>query len=717
VWVAGLVGLLAATTLATPVRAADLDKLDCSLKWIPADAAFYSTMLRNREQFDAIRQSRAWAQLQALPVVQMAWQHVQAELNKAGSPVAQFQKFAQQPENRQLLELLGDMVSHEIFIYGDESVAGFTDLAGRISGATRFGPLFMQFSAAGRGKSANELQAIAILQVLKENLELIKVPNVVLGFKLSKAEPAETQLKRLEGLLTALIEKTPELKMLKGRLTRTQAAGSSFLTLTLDGSLVPWQQIPFDNLADKPGEYEPLIKKLSQLKLTLQLGVRNGYLLLSLGESSAHLARLGQGQALTERAELKPLERFADQRLTAISYLSKGLHAKLATTRRDIDDLVEQVQEGLKATGLTPEQQARIQKDLKALAEDLKRFVGEPGAKMSFSFLTQRGQESYSHDWSEQLNVDATQPLTLLEHVGGSPVLAVVGRSKPSPEPYQLLVKWLKVIPSYLDEFVVPHLEAEQKAQYQKALKAFQPLLSRLDETTSKMLLPALADGQVAFVLDAKLTSQQWHLALPPAAKPLPLPELALVIGVKDADLLQRAMGEYRSIANEMIARIRELAPPGEIPAFQIPPPKTQQLKAGTSYFYPLPAQLGLERRILPNAGLGDKVAALTLSQDHTERLLTRTPLKIDGGPLAKPNRPLVAAAYVDCAAFVDAATPWVEWGVRTAMGADAQDVEEILKQVRTGLAILKVFRSITSATYVEGGARVTHSETVIRDL
>ena len=39
---------------ARPAAADDLAKLDTSLKLIPADAAFYSSMLRNREQFQAI---------------------------------------------------------------------------------------------------------------------------------------------------------------------------------------------------------------------------------------------------------------------------------------------------------------------------------------------------------------------------------------------------------------------------------------------------------------------------------------------------------------------------------------------------------------------------------------------------------------------------------------------------------------------------------------
>ena len=40
----------AAFLLGAPARAADIEQVNGSLKQIPADAAFYSSMLRNREQ-------------------------------------------------------------------------------------------------------------------------------------------------------------------------------------------------------------------------------------------------------------------------------------------------------------------------------------------------------------------------------------------------------------------------------------------------------------------------------------------------------------------------------------------------------------------------------------------------------------------------------------------------------------------------------------------
>ena len=98
---------------------------------------------------------------------------------------------------------------------------------------------------------------------------------------------------------------------------------------------------------------------------------------------------------------------------------------------------------------------------------------------------------------------------------------------------------------------------------------------------------------------------------------------------------------------------------PDEVPEFQIPAPEQQQLKSGTCYFYPLPPFLGLDERLVPNAAVSPRLAVLALSKEHSERLLTSTPLKIDSVPLANGKRNLTAATHVDIAGFLDVAGKW----------------------------------------------------------
>ncbi|MGE3807650.1 MAG: hypothetical protein AB7K24_23555, partial [Gemmataceae bacterium] len=235
-------------------------------------------------------------------------------------------------------------------------------------------------------------------------------------------------------------------------------------------------------------------------------------------------------------------------------------------------------------------------------------------------------------------------------------------------------------------------------------------------KTTRTQLLPALADGQSAFVFDAKWKSKQWTLFIPETEDELPLPELAFVYGVSNADLLKKALDAYRVIFNDASAALSN-AGGGAFPDLKIQPPDTRKLKAGTMYYYPIPPFF--DARVMPNGGLSDKVAVFSLSEKHTERILLPTPLKVDGGPLADTKRNLGGASYFNWAGCVDAATPWVMLGVHEAARQDGQgekETAEIIKQVKVVLDVLKCVESASSASYFEGKAYVTHTELRIRD-
>lgn len=709
---------LAATALcATPSRGADLDKLDFSIKEIPDDAAFYSAMLRNKEQIDIIAKSKAWAKLTSLPALKDAWN--QAQLLLQFGPGAEFQKWTADPANKELLAVLGDMFSHEVFIYGGANSANFLELANQLYGGMRYGPTLMQLSGQGKGLTQDELMQAALMNVLAANIDKLQTPDLIVGFKLSDVKAAEKQLERLEKHALAELDKDANLK---GRLKHQKVAGGEFLTFAIDGKLIPWEQIlaPLKDAEQKPGQHAALLKKLSGMKQTVALGIRKGYLLLSIGESTAPLTKLGMGTKLTARTELAPLAKHVDQRLTGVAYMSKAFNTQIAPNQRDIDGYVQMAEEWLKTADLPADKKAKMKKDLAELAKDLKANIPEAGASVAFSFLTSKGGEAYSYDYGAHMAVDGSKPLTLLNHVGGSPIFAAVARAQYSPEAYPKLVKWLRVGWGYADEFLVPQLDDNQKEQYQKVMKVATPLLKRLDETTGQLLVPALADGQAALVLDAKLSSKQWFVAMPQSGKPLPMLEPAFVVGVSDAAKLEKAFAEYRNLANDVITAMRKVDP-DNVPDFKIPPAQSKKLKAGTMFFYPLP-EIGLDKALLPNAGLSEKVAVLTLSQEHTERLLTPTPFKAAGGPLADTKRPLAGAVYFDWAALMDALGPWVDYGADVAKQQAGNDdggkqVEDVAKQVKDVLAILKCFRTYSSAAYIEGKALVTHSEAIYRDL
>jgi hypothetical protein len=304
--------------------------------------------------------------------------------------------------------------------------------------------------------------------------------------------------------------------------------------------------------------------------------------------------------------------------------------------------------------------------------------------------------------------------------VGGSPILAVLGRAKYQPEHYKSFVKWVKKLDRYIEDIVVPRLDADKKEIFDQVTKIVYPLANRLDKATGDMLLPALADSQGGFVLDGKIKSDQWIQQMPKSDSPLPMIEPAIVLGVSDVALLKKAFSEYRAIGNDTIAKVREAIP--FVPEFQIPEPDTKEAKGGTLYYYPLPP-VGLDPQIGPNAGLGAHVVVFTISQSHTERLLADTPLKVSGGPLADLNKPRSGAAYFDFAGLIDLFGPWIDYAIKQKAQEGAgslppgMTLESLQSQIHSVLDVLKCLKSFSSSTYVEDKVQVTHNETIFKDL
>jgi hypothetical protein len=719
-----LAGLVPAAALLSPAAAAGAEKPKNSLQWIPQDAAYYSSIFRTGEMLRAIGKSRAWAKVKALPVVKAAWEKFQAEWSEEGRLSLIYNAF-QTKENKQLIALLGDMFSREAFVYGGDGWVEFSKLWQEMNGYSSYFRLLPRMVGL-KGQDAGKLGVAMYLDILADNLKGIRAPDTVIGFRLSKKARARDQIKRLEEGLKKLVELVPQLE---GRVKRVKVAGGSFVTLRLDGSLVPWDRFPVKDFETRPGQYDEVIKRLKELKLTLAVGLRGDYLLLSIGATTSPLTKLAKGPLLVERKEFKPFARFANKRVTSVSYSSKKLQQATASSGA-LDTLVSAGKEFLRAVDLTDKQRAKIEKDMGDFGKDLRPYFPVPGPQLSFSFLTARGLESYTYDWTKYPDRDGSRPLSLLKHAGGNPLVVLVTRAKNDPKQYQLLVKWLKVGFGYFEEFGVPNLPEDVREKYKEFAKALLPLARRLDEATGKMLLPALADGQLGVVLEAKARSKQWFRQLPASDKKLPMLQPALLAGVSDAALLRKAFSEYRAIANDLLAKLHELMPE-QVPALKISLPNAQKFKTCTIYSYPLPRKWGLDKQITPNMALGEKVAALTAFRSQSRRLLTETPLRVTKGPLANQSRPLAMAFYLNWAAVVDALAPWVEFGVKELgpriLQLDVDDpnekaaadkaLDDIHKQARTVLQVLKVVRSCASVTYLQDGAWVTHTEIVIKDV
>jgi hypothetical protein len=712
VGLSAVAGFLLAALLQSPARAAGPVP---SLDIVPADAAFYSVMLRNREQIEAIVQSKAFAKVKALPYVQMGLGMYKIQAADPKTPLGQFEAARQNPAVKRVLALLADMFSNEVFVYGGP---GFNELIELMQGV--YGDVYWQATMAamkspGQPRQMEELQGRALVRALTSRIDLIKFPELIIGFKVNDKELAKEQLDRLEFILQMVLTQAPPLQ---NRLKRTDVDKHSYLTLTLDGAMVPWDPRVVEkirSLAETPEDGDKLIERLKKTTLVISLGLRDDYLLLAISPSTDTLAKLGKGKLLGSLPELAAVAKFADKRICSVGYLSKSLHRHVGQSKGDIDNLLALGKRVLPSLPVPEELREKIANDACELAKDVKPLIPEVGAMASIAFFTDSGLEGYEYDWSEHPELDSSKPLDLLKHVGGSPIAAIVQRSKASPEGYDLLVKWIGIGYRYVEEYGLPKLEAKERAEFDKVFAKVKPLLGRLDKTTRDLLIPALADGQAGLAIDAKFTSRQFIKALPATEKPMPMLEPAIIIGVSDAAKLKQAFSEYYAVADDFVDVLKGLEKSDVPKDFKIPRPEVRTTRQGTVYGYRLPAEWGVDGRVYPNAGLSANVAVLSLSRGHSQRLLGAKDAKIAGFTLPT-DRPLACAGGLDFAAFVDAVTPWVELAIDKAQ-LSTQEAEMARQHAKTALEVLKVLRGSVSESYVEGDVNVTHTRTEFRDI
>ena len=352
-------------------------------------------------------------------------------------------------------------------------------------------------------------------------------------------------------------------------------------------------------MEQEPGQFDKLKAKLEQMKLVVCAGVRDGYLMLSVGSSVEHLAKLGTGQLLADLPQFKPLEKFAEKPLIGIAYVSEAFLQAASSSNGQMEQMLQMLQQVLPQAGLPKEMNQRIQKDAEEFAGDLQSILPKPGANLAFSFRTEQGIEGYQYDWSKNVELDGSKPLSLLDHLGGNPLLAVVARGTYSPQHYETMRKWVRKGFGYFQDIAVERMSAGERKTFEKFKEVGIPLLERLDKATGQMLMPGFADGQSALVIDAKITSKQWFENLPQNDRTLPMFEPALVFGVSDAELVKKAFAEYQSVANDAVEKIKVLEPASIPPNFKIPLPEIPRFQIGRDvYRTSLPKQWGVDLTI-----------------------------------------------------------------------------------------------------------------------
>src|SRR4051812_23896949 len=170
-----------ANVLPADARAADLTEQAHSLKKVPADASFYSANLRFAEQWHTFIQSKAYAKLMEIPLFQMAKMQVTYQWQQSEEPtIAKVREYVESPTGKDAVGILKEMFSHEAFMYGGSDVAETISVFMELNSLRRTVPI----EAAAEEKDKKEVVTDRIIEILEKHSEKLKVPTIVVGFRI-----------------------------------------------------------------------------------------------------------------------------------------------------------------------------------------------------------------------------------------------------------------------------------------------------------------------------------------------------------------------------------------------------------------------------------------------------------------------------------------------------------------------------------------------------
>jgi hypothetical protein len=779
--------IMLATVLGQTVQAGDSIE-SSGVAIIPADAAFVSAALRIKEQWERLTKSNAFAALKKLPAVARALDSIEEQKVQPGSPLSMVATFMELPENQQALELLDDMIATDTFVYGEPSCVAFLELiqklqraqnaasmlrlangdasiggfeidvlesiemddededddeddddddeedekeASRSRARVRALPARHRIAEAAEQLSPEQLSMRLMVRTLAENVDLIQFPDIVWGFKTTKREAATSQLKRVEVLVKLVAQANPAIA---DSLARRKVAGGEVVTFTLklDPDLIR-SAIP--GIEEHERELGKVFAKLAKLEFVLALGVIGDRVVLSIGDSIDHLEKLalpGSGRkGLLATKPFEPLMAMKDRPFTGVSYVSEPLQKALSPSAEDIEQLAESSDTIADLADLPEGAAEEARKILGKVAAGYKKRLPVPGPWTAFSFMSQQGYEGYAWNWTKNLPFDGSKRLELLEHTGGAPLAAAAARVKPDMAQFEDFVSWADMGWSFFRTYVCPKADEEAREKIEEVDEHLGPVARKFVGILRTKILPALADGQVAFVIDGKSAVKRLHAAMPQAAEPLPLLEPAIVLGLSDAKLFREGMSDLFELGDDLVDAVRELNP-GAVPAgYAVPEPVKAKAEGGTLWSFPL-AQSGLDEKVQPSIGVAEDAAVFSLVPKQAGRLLLRSRLET-GSQLTKFDEPLAGAATLDFSGIIDLIQPWFIYAARygcaeqrdgtvdaaETLGPDDEtpEAKEALEQIKIVFEALKSLRVAVAETSNQADAIVTHWRNVIRDM
>ncbi|MEO2040379.1 MAG: hypothetical protein ABGW79_00830 [Pirellulales bacterium] len=700
---------------------------DLGIGLIPDDAAFLSSTLRGKEQYDRIVSSNAFASLKELKSVAKALDELAKQQTQPGNPMALAMMMMQMPDNQEAISLLQDMVSTDTFVFGTSSWVTVSKLFKKLQSAQQAANIATLTKGTDLDLDTDATLNRLIAETLAANTDEIVIPDLVWGFHTTQVDAAKKQLDRIEGFATSMAQSQP---MLADAVAREKIGTGDFITVTIkpDPNLIKMaisNTVKFDGMKE---ELERILERVGELQFVVALGIVKEHVVLSIGGGTEHLETMGSTVgSLLDTKPFKVVRDSSEKPLTSIWYRSQKLAKAWETSPEDIEQAKKFASTVAKANELTPEATAEAEKLVEELLEGYVSRMPEAGPWLAYSYLTDTGYAGEEWNWAKNLPWNGSKPLSL-DHFGGDPLAVIALRTKTDPEQFEAFVNWADSLRKFVSNAIAATGDDDTQEGFRTFDEKIVPLGEELTATVREKFVPALKNGQFGFVLDGKASTTKLQTSLPASTEPLPLIEPAIVLALDDDKLFREGLSDIFALSDKLLSVIREIDEDAIPSEYRIPDPEEQEAEGGSLWTFALP-ESGLDEQIQLSIGIGSNAAVFSFTPKQAERILAGSPIQLEGDF----SQNLAAAAILDWVAFANAIEPWATYVIRCGgvqqekgtldpsqtIGPDSEteEVTDALEQLATIFDVFRCLKSATAKTSIEEDATVTRWQNRIEDL
>ncbi len=632
-------------------RAQSVDLRQTSLALAPKDAAFFECILEPKEMLAELLQSDCVQKLRSTPYMQKLLAAIEKEWQSEDGQLKPVKQALRDRLVQSLLETAKDMVSNEVFLFGDSEWSDF--LRG-------FFELNAAMNDALQGDEGPDFDFL--MEDLPVYLRELKVPRTVVGFKVRNVEAVKSQVYALEALLRYAVGQIPEAQPILKRLKSVEKDGTLLLYLPLDMSL-----IPLDSIEEPVREFlDRLVEEFGDRAITLCVAVKQNYLMATIGEGAPFVAKLGTGESLLDHERLKVLLNAASTGLRGVTFESGEWRAEVnyggsveAAANQFADTLSVEYPESPEIEQWSED----LVEDAVAIDGIVQSMTPDFDARVSWSLSSAGVWEGYGYDWTQNLLLENASPLSILDYVGKGALLAVATKQKPQPALAELFKLLVARGPRHVRMLVDVMEESDaERERVVEIIDRLEPILVELANVIFDQILPSMDERQSLFVV-----ASQWKVselpAMPTPPKALPMPELAIVFKLQHRDQFLTGCRQLYELFDALVEVIRDVQPDAIPPEYSVPRPNQETTANGDEFSYPqLAGHLGIDG-FLPKVIVNKDVVAVGYSQRQMQDIFQK-PTATKDDAFFQLTQPKAMVGWVDLTEVITSIEPWIEYGL-----------------------------------------------------